>query len=1154
MSLSQPYKHPKSKSPLGRFVIIYLILIALGGGLLFFYNRIAVTNQLQLLDQTSRRHVEVYLDTIIQVLLDLSSDLRILKADTLIPGYLSNGAQSARAALGEEIMTLVEAKQKYDQVSFIGLDGRELLRINNEDGAPRIVPPGELQNKFRRYYFTEGLFLAKGQIYISPLDLNLEQGRVKRPLKPMVRLVTPLFDRKGNQKAMLVINYLGNVLFARLANDEKDAPGEFMLLNRKGYWLKGPWPEDEWGFLLPQGLNKTFARRFPSAWAMISSQDSGQFRLASGVFTFATMEPYKIAGDRDIIGPWQWKIVYWLKPEVIAGLTWPLQKRHLIVFLLFGVCCIPLAWLAAQTLARRQAAEDDVQIMAQFPADNPNPVMRIAGDGRLLYANSASRHLLNFWDVKEGDTLSDEVLAPLRESTVHGELKGVERKIGDQSFWFLASLLPDKQAMYLYAIDVTSEIFAIEKLRQSEANLNKAQALVHVGNWDVTFANGKLAWSAENYRIFGRTPQESVDSFEAFLELVHPDDRQLVKEALDKALHQQAPLDLEHRIIRPDGSQRMVHVLGEVTYDQEGKPLSMLGTVQDITERREAQDQLEMARKVFDSAVEGITVTDAQGDIQYVNHAFTTITGYSQEEALGKNPSFLTSGRHDADFYKQMWNSITEQGHWQGELWNRRKSGEVFSEKLSIVAIKDTLGRNDRYVSVFHDISDIKKAEDELTYKTNYDALTDLPNKVLFATLLSEAIARAQRINLGLVVLSIDLDQFNQINSSQGYANGDLLLQAMADRLRTSLLGQGTIARPGQDQFLVFVEEAVNVVQKAVLVAQRVQDALRAPFQRDGHETFITACIGVAVYPEDGNEPVELIANAEIAMRQAKAAGPNEISLFTAAMNQQAKERMEMTTALRLALEREEFLVYYQPKVDLETGRMNGMEALVRWQSPGGNLVAPDEFIPLAEDTGLIVPMGKWVLGEACRQTKAWREAGHPDLRVAVNLSARQLQDPTLVEIVTAVLEETGLPADGLELEITESAVMVNFDFAESLLRRLREKGVKISLDDFGTGYSSLSYLRRLPIDSVKIDKSFVDDLPDNPEAVAVAITIISMTHSLGLKAIAEGVETSEQLEFMRDNHCDQIQGYFFSPPLPSDKFSDLLTEGRRLDGTKAQA
>lgn len=1097
--------------------------------------------------------MEVYVNTIIQVLLDISSDLRILKSDTLIPTYLSNGDQSARAALSEEIMALVEAKQKYDQVSFIGLDGSELLRINNEDGAPRIVPPGELQNKFRRYYFIEALFLAKGQIYISPLDLNLEQGRVKRPLKPMLRLVTPLFDLKGSQKAMLVTNYLGNVLFARLAEAEKDAPGEFMLLNREGYWLKGPWPEDEWGFLLPQGLDKTFARRFSSSWAVISSQDNGQFRLASGEFTFATMEPYKIAGDRDITGPWQWKIVYWLKPEVIAGLTWPLQRRHWIIFLFFGICCLPLAWLAAQTLARRQVAEEDMQVMAQFPADNPNPVMRIASDGRLQYANSASRDLLNFWDVKEGDTLSGEVLAPLRESAASGELKGVDKKIGERFFWFLASLLPDKQAMYLYAIDVTNEILAIEKVRQSEANLNKAQALVHVGNWDVVFASGKVTWSAENYRIFGRTPQEPVDTFEAFLELVHPDDRHLVEESLDKTIHRKASLDIEHRIIRPDGSQRMVHVLGDVTYDQEGKPLSMLGTVQDITERKETQDQLEMARKVFDSAVEGIIVTDAQGDINYVNRAFTTITGYSQKEALGKNPSFLTSGRHGADFFQQMWNSISEQGHWRGELWNRRKSGEAFSEMLSIVAIKDVLGRDSRFVGVFHDISDIKKAEYELTYKTNYDALTELPNKVLFATLLSEAIARAQRKNLGLVVLSIDLDQFNQINSSQGYANGDLLLRAMADRLGKLLYGEGTIARPGQDQFLVFVEEAANVVQKAVLVAQRVQDSMKAPFKIGEQETFITACIGVSVFPEDGDEPVKLLANAEIAMRQAKAAGPNEISLFTAAMNQQAKKRMEMTTALRLALEREEFLVYYQPKVDLDTGGMIGMEALVRWQSPEGNLVPPDEFIPLAEDTGLIAPLGKWVLGEACKQTKAWREAGHPDLRVAVNLSTRQLQEPALVEIVMAVLEETGLPADGLELEITESAVMVNFDFAQSLLRGLREKGVKISLDDFGTGYSSLSYLRRLPIDSVKIDKSFVDDLPDNSEAVAVAVSIISMTHSLKLKAIAEGVESDGQLNFLRDNHCDQIQGYLFSKPLPSDKFYDLLTEGRRLNGTKAQ-
>lgn len=1140
------------KSPIRWFVVIYLALVALGGGALFFYDMVEVSYQKELMGESARHQMRSYTATIGRALWEVSANLRSIQAKYLMSIFLTTGEERVRAALGEELMAMVEAKKYYDQVSLISFDGKELLRVNNRDGIPRIVPPGELQSKRREHYFAEDLVLGKGQIHISPLQLDMEQGRVKRPLKPVLRLVTPLFDLHGSEMAFLKTNYLASDLFARLAAEENDDPGQFMLLNRQGYWLKGPWPDDEWGFLLPQGRDKTFARRFPSAWAVISSQDSGQVDLASGVFTFATMAPHLIADDRSVSGSWQWKIVYWLKPEAVAELIWPLQRKHLIIFLLWGLCAAPLAWLAAQTLARRQAAEENMQILALFPADNPNPVMRIAGDGRLLYANSASHDLLNFWGVKEGDTLSDEVLAPLRGSAVDGSQKGVERTIGERTFWFLASSLPDKQAMYLYAIDVTNELFAIEKLRQSEANLNKAQALVHVGNWEVIFASGKLTWSAENYRIFGKAPQELMNTLEGFLALVHPDDRHLVEESLDKALHQQAPLDIEHRIIRPDGSQRMVHVLGDVTYDQKGKPLSMLGTVQDITERKESQDQLEMAREVFESAVEGIIVTDAQGGIQYVNHAFTTITGYSPEEALGNNPRFLASGRHDADFFKQMWASLTEQGHWRGELWNRRKSGEAFSEKLSIVAIKDALGHNDRFVGVFHDISDIKKAEDELTYRTNYDALTDLPNKILFATLLGEAIARAQRKNLGLVVLSIDLDQFNQINSSQGYANGDLLLQAMADRLRKLLQGQGTIARPGQDQFLVFLEEAANVVQKAALVAQRLHDSMVEPFQIDGHETFITACIGVAVFPEDGNEPAKLVANAEIAMRQAKAAGPNETSLFTAAMNQEAKERMEMTTALRRALEREEFLVYYQPKVELDTGGLSGMEALVRWQSPEGKLVPPDEFIPLAEDTGLIVPLGKWVLEEACKQTNAWREAGRPDLRVAVNLSARQLQDPTLVEMVTAVLAETGLPADNLELEITESAVMVKFDHAQSLLRKLRAMGIKISLDDFGTGYSSLSYLRRLPIDSVKIDKSFVDDLPANPEAVAVAITIISMTHSLKLKAIAEGVETKEQLKFLRDNNCDQMQGYLFSPPLPSDKFRDLLAEGRRLNGSKA--
>ncbi|MFH1034895.1 MAG: EAL domain-containing protein [Pseudomonadota bacterium] len=572
----------------------------------------------------------------------------------------------------------------------------------------------------------------------------------------------------------------------------------------------------------------------------------------------------------------------------------------------------------------------------------------------------------------------------------------------------------------------------------------------------------------------------------------------------------------------------------------------LLALVRDISQRKESQEQLQLAAKVFENTVEGITVTDSQGNIQMVNPGFSLITGYSPQEVIGQNPRVLRSERHDDEFYQRMWREILARGQWSGEIWNRRKSGEAYPEWLNISAIRDPQGQITHFVAVFHDITEIKASQEQIKYQAFHDALTGLPNRALFNDRLRVALARAQRGQQSLAVTFLDLDHFKSINDSLGHAIGDVLLQEVAARLQQCLRAEDTVSRLGGDEFIMIMPD-VQGPDQAVAAAQRIIEALERPFVLKGHELYVTASLGITLFPADGDELETLVKNADMAMYRAKEQGRNTFQLYTSSMNKRVLLRQAMQADLRKALERDELIVYYQPKVDLDSGRVAGMEALLRWQRPDGRLVPPGKFIPLAEDTGLILPIGQVVLEKACRQAAQWARQGHGGLRLAVNLSARQFAQPQLLENVEQVLASSGLAPELLELEITESTVMSNVQSASQVLDLLHGMGVSLALDDFGTGYSSLYYLKHLRIDVLKIDRSFVRDIPDNSEANAIAEAVVSLARSLRLQVVAEGVETHAQLGFLRGLGCDYLQGYLFSRPLSTDDFGALLQEGRSL-------
>lgn len=564
----------------------------------------------------------------------------------------------------------------------------------------------------------------------------------------------------------------------------------------------------------------------------------------------------------------------------------------------------------------------------------------------------------------------------------------------------------------------------------------------------------------------------------------------------------------------------------------------------DISARKRALARLDVAEKVLECTMEGVMVTDRRGIMLWVNTAFCRISGYSREDVLGQNAAMLKSGMQPPEFYAALWGEIAKTGEWAGEIWNRRKNGEAYPEWLTIKAITDTSGQTTRYVGVFSDISRHKRAEETIRTLTYYDAVTGLPNSYLFMDRLAQALERAQRSDRKVALVMIGLDRFKQINETLGHQTGDLLLRAVAERLAGSLRGHDSVARLRGDTYCCLLTDLAQD-HDAHLVISRLLDCFSTSYEIGDHELFVTSKIGISVFPADGTNPDDLVLKAETAMNRSKELFDNHYHYYTPAMHANSVERLKLETELRKALSRDEFVVFYQPKIDTATGRLVGAEALIRWMHHELGMISPVDFIPMAEETGLIVPIGHWVLNHVCRQINQWQAQGHPVVQIAVNISAHQFRQPDLVEQVVAAMREHGIAPALLELELTESAVMQNAEAAIRTLMNLHGHGVRLAVDDFGTGYSSLSYLKKFPLDKLKIDRSFVMDIDTNPASAEIVGAIIAMGHSLNLEIVAEGVENDAQLAVLKGLHCDEIQGFYYSRPIPADTFAGLMRLGR---------
>lgn len=561
----------------------------------------------------------------------------------------------------------------------------------------------------------------------------------------------------------------------------------------------------------------------------------------------------------------------------------------------------------------------------------------------------------------------------------------------------------------------------------------------------------------------------------------------------------------------------------------------------DLRERNAAQAQLHLAATVFDNTAQGLIITDASDTIISVNPAFTQLTGYSHEEAVGNTPNILRSGRHDTAFFESIRKTAEIDGYWHGEIWNRRKSGEVFPVWLSLSAVVNPQGRTTHFVALFSDITEHKEQEQRIEYLAFHDPLTGLPNRSLLNERLEQAITRSQRQRDIFAVMFLDLDHFKTINDSLGHMTGDHLLKTVSERLGSCVRGTDTVCRQGGDEFIIILTDLDNM-DDASRVGEKILTRLADPIMIDDHIINTSVSIGISLFPLDSTSPDRLLDNADVAMYHAKQSGRNILRFYDSEMNEQANERLTVENGLRRALANNEFQLYYQPQYDIATRQIIGAEALIRWNHPTRGVVPPGAFITVAEESGLITPIGEWVMHEAIRQVAAWRAEGLPTVPVAVNVSAIQLRRGHLDEMVPELLSRFDLAGDKIELEITESLLVEEDPKIHEVLGGLKKIGLTIAIDDFGTGYSSLAYLRRFSVDKLKIDRSFVSGLGTNPDCDAIVAAIVDMSRRLHLRQIAEGVETAEQLEALRLIGCDIAQGYFFARPMPASEFARLLT------------
>ncbi|MFH1034448.1 MAG: PAS domain S-box protein [Pseudomonadota bacterium] len=1063
---------------------------------------------------------------------------------TLQRGALADQAPLARQFLNaseEALRGLLNATTQ--SAMLLDLDFR-VLAIN-EVGARRFgVKPEQLLGQDLSQHFTPELYQSRR----ARLDSVINSGRAVRFVDQrgpytLENNLYPLFDDQGRVWRVAV--------FSHDISEQKRAEAE---LEHSLSLLTAALESTADGILVTssQGQIIRWNRKFQDLW-----QISEDLLMSGGGEATRRAVQRQLKDPEAFMAKVKWLYEHPEEPglELLEFLDGRLVERHSLPQYLGGKV-VGRVWSFRDVTERRQAEKQVAELLELSQSIINHSTLGIAAfsqDGQCVLANqSLSRIIggstaqtlsLNFYRLESWrrSGMLDSARAALESGRTQRLEAHVSTTFG-REIWchatFTSFLREGEPHLLLFVEDISERKRDQDRLLDSEARFRtlfeRAGEAIFLlgGQGEQTVRIVELNRAAAS--LHGYTRDEMQGMLLSDL-LVGEDASRLAERLEQMAQGQWISGEVEH--LRKDGSRFPLEFsAGTLKLEEQAYILVFL---RDISARRRGEEQLKLAAKVYENTVEGVLITDSVGAVIMVNPAFSHITGYQPSEVIGESPLILRTDDLPLEIYETMWEALITNGRWQGEIWNRRKNGEAYPEWVTISRIADSMGHATNYIAVFHDLTDIRRGEEQIKYQAHHDALTGLPNRTLFDDRLEQAMAHSDRQGQRLALMFLDLDRFKQINDSLGHQVGDMMLQEVARRIKGCLRDTDTVARLGGDEFTVIVPN-VGGLEGTMEAARRILRSLEASFLLKGHELFTTASLGITLYPDDARDRESLLKNADLAMYRAKDQGRNNYQLFTPDMNAQVMQRLSLESRLRRALEKQELRVHYQPKVSLASGLVIGTEALVRWQRED-TLVGPMEFIPLAEENGLILPIGEYVLDTACRQTAQWHAQGLTGLTVAVNISARQFQRQDLLALVQRVLQRSGLPPAFLELEITESTVMADVQKAIAILKVLAGLGVKISLDDFGTGYSSLYYLRQFPISSLKIDKSFIDDIPQKEDDVAIAQAVISLARSLGLQVVAEGVETQAQLEFLRAHDCDIMQGYLFSRPLPPQQIPELL-------------
>lgn len=1015
----------------------------------------------------------------------------------------------------------LQQNPEYFQIRYIGVadNGLELVRVEKKSGIIRATADEELQPKADTGYYRETVSLPPSKVFLSRIDYNREHGRISDPIIRTLRVAVPVYETAGRVFGLIVINVdIGpqlDQLGTHLASSER-----VYLTNREGDFLVHPDPARTFGF--EKELRHNLQEEMPEYKDLFSKGDSltqqhtprvwveGKNVLAASEIRLAEGE--QVSGN-DLLYLLAITPRRMVLQEVAQNLR---HSMYLTLSLIF------LSALVILFLSRHLTA----------------PLVKITREVRGFRLGFDQETV-----EREGDELS--VLA----SAFHAMTFRIDHAISE---------LEERENRLKSIMNTAVESLVIANERGIIEDFNPAA--------EKLFAYSRKELLGQNIAILMPSPhKERHDGYiERYLETgiahIMGTGREVVGR---KKGGEQFPLAISISRFNVGDRLYFTGILRDVSEEKRAKEELFFAKVQleqrveertaelsevnhtlkqKIGELNSAAEELRLFGEIFEQTNEAIVITDNKERIIDVNDAYVAATGFSREELIGKTPRIGRSDRHDKAFYREMWDAIDATGRWSGEIWNRRNTGDIFPMLLSISAVSNSFGEVTHYVGIFSDITEMKNTEQKLESLAYYDPLTKLPNRALFRVLLRKEIENSARAREKLAVMYLDLDRFKYVNDTYGHSVGDLLLVEVANRLSNGVRKADTVARLGGDEFVILLRQ-LDRPESAAKVAEQLIERITRAIRLQEKEVFVGASIGISVYPDDGDDIETLMKNADMAMYRVKENGRNHYHFFEPEMDRKCIQRVSIEEALRHALERDEFILHYQPKVSISTGRICGAEALVRWQRKGAELVSPDEFIPIAEETGLIEPIGEWVLRTACRKCRQWQEVYRHPFTMSVNLSMRQFLHHDLVDMISDILKETGLAPSSLDLEITETAAASDMERTIGILKRLRALGISISIDDFGTGYSSLSYLKRFPIQNLKVDRSFVLDITSDQDDAPIVRAVIALGHSMGLSVIAEGVETPQQLAFLTGLHCDEFQGYHFSPPLPAAEFQKLFKE-----------